>query len=96
MKHVICPIVESFFQDAPEQRHNAVLFRGCVYVAAPRHQDAVNLAFAGMTEMQRHRVCNRIADAKETMLFGTALGDGSSWEWNENQQEVRMKMYGFD
>lgn len=96
MKHVRCPIVASFFEEAPEQRHNAVLFRGRVYIAAPRHMDAINLAFAGMTQMQKHHVCNRIADGKEKMLFGTALGDGSAWQWDEKQQDARMMMYGFD
>lgn len=92
----VCPIVASFFLEAPEQRHNAVLFRGRVYVAAPRHMDAINLAFAGMTQIQKHHVGNRIADGKEKMLFGTALGDGSEWDWDEKQQAPRMVMYGFD
>ncbi len=93
---VVAVEAAAFFAEAPEQRHNAVLFRGRVYVACPRHMDAINLAFAGMTEMQRHRVCNRIADGKEKMLFGTALGDGSGWEWDQKQQAPRMVMYGFD
>jgi hypothetical protein len=93
---VICPIAADFFIYSPEQRHNAVLFRDRVYVAAPRHLDAITLAFKDMTEKQRHRVSNRIADGKEEMLFGTALGDGSDWEWNEEFQRARMTMYGFD
>lgn len=95
-RRVVAPEVAAFFVEAPEQRHNAVLFRGRVYVACPRHMDAINLAFAGMTQIQKHHVSNRIADGKEKMLFGTALGDGSAWEWNEKQQAARMVMYGFD
>lgn len=93
---IVCPIVAGFFSETPEQRHNAILFRNRIYVAAPRHMDAINLAFAGMTQIQRHRVSNRIADGKEKMLFGTALGDGSAWEWDEKYQNARMAMYGFD
>lgn len=77
-------------------RHCAILFRRRVYVADPRHMDCINLAFAGMTQLQKHRVGNRITDGKEKMLFGSALGDGSDWRWNKGQQSVRMSMYGFD
>jgi hypothetical protein len=93
---VICAETAKFFAEDPAMRHMAVMFRNRVYVASPRHLDAINLAFAGMTELQKHRICNRIADGKEKMLFGSALGDGSAWEWDEHQQDVRMKMYGFD
>lgn len=78
------------------ERYNAVLFRRRVYVSAPRHMDAINLAFAGMTDLQANRVSNRIAEGKETMLFGTALGDGSEWEWDKEFQASRMNMYGFE
>lgn len=93
---IVAPEVAAFFAEDTAMRHNAVLFRGRVYVACPRHQDAINLAFAGMTQMQKHRVSNRIADGKEKMLFGTALGDGSAWEWDEECQAIRMLIYGFD
>lgn len=93
---VVSQEVAAFFAEAPEQRHNAVKFRGRVFVACPRHMDAITLAFDGMTDLQKHRVSNRIADGKETMLFGTAFGDGSAWEWHEEYQNARMKMYGFD
>jgi hypothetical protein len=93
---IVAPEVAAFFAEDPAQRHNAILFRGKVYVACPRHMDAINLAFAGMTQMQKRRVCNRIADGKEKMLFGSALGDGSAWEWNEEYQNARMTMYGLD
>lgn len=79
-----------------EPRYTAVLFRGKVYVATPRHMDAINLAFDGMTHQQKRRVANRIADGKEKMLFGSAKYDGTEWEWNEEFQEARMLMYGFD
>lgn len=85
-----------FFLESPELWHTAVLFRGRVYVACPRHLDAINLAFDGMTTHQKHRVSNRIADGRETMLFGSAKGDGSDWEWDEGFQAARMSMYGFD
>lgn len=93
---VVSQEVAAFFAEAPEQRHNAVLFRGRIYVAAPRHMDAINLAFEGMTQIQKHHVSNRIADGKEKMLFGTALGDGTAWAWDEAQQPARMLMYGFE
>ena len=99
VRAVVSKDVATFFAEevgAFDTRYNAVQFRGNVYVAAPRHMDAINLAFAGMTEMQRRRVANRIADGKETMLFGSANGDGSGWEWNEEFQGARMSMYGFD
>lgn len=92
----VCPETAKFFAEDAAQRHNAILFRNRVYVASPRHLDAINLAFAEMTQLQKHRVSLRIADGKETMLFGTALGDGSGWEWNEEYQNARMTMYGFD
>lgn len=93
---VVCTETAKFFAEDPAMRHTAVLFRRRVYVACPRHLDAINLAFAGMTQMQKRHVSNRIADGKETMLFGSALGDGSEWEWSEKDQPARMAMYGFD
>lgn len=96
---VVSGDVAKFFaedKDALATRYTAVKFRGKVYVAAPRHLDAINLAFAGMTLLQKRRVSNRIADSKETMLFGSAKGDGTGWEWNEEFQDARMLMYGFD
>lgn len=96
MKAVVHPDITPWFAENPEMRHTAILFRNRIYVASPRHMDAVNLAFAGMTDLQKHRVSLRIADGKEKMLFGSALGDGSAWEWNEEFQNSRMAMYGFD
>lgn len=77
-------------------RYPAILFRSCLYVATPRHMDAINLAFTGMTQLTKRNVCNRIADGKEKLLFGSAKGDGTEWEWNEEFQNARMSMYGFD
>jgi hypothetical protein len=99
MRAVIDKIVAASFDEdrgAVDVRYTAILFRGKVYVSAPRHLDAINLAFAGMSRHQKWVVGNRIADGKETMLFGSAKGDGSEWEWNEEFQEARMTMYGFD
>lgn len=99
MRAVVSEMVKQFHTEgaqAFEPRYPAVKFRGKVYIATPRHMDAINLAFAGMTQMQKHRVSNRIADGKETMLFGSANGDGTGWEWNEEFQNARLRMYGFD
>lgn len=97
MKHPsVSKDVAEFFAEDSEMRHTAVLFRNRVYVACPRHLDAIRLAFAGMTEIQKHRVSNRIADGKETMLFGSAYGDGGGWEHQGEFQNARMIMYGFD
>lgn len=93
---IVCAITSEFFVDDPAMRHTAILFRNRVYVASPRHMDAINLAFAGMTPIQKRLISNRIANGKEKMLFGSALGDGSVWQWDEKQQSARMKMYGFD
>jgi hypothetical protein len=82
--------------ETPGQRFTAILFRGKIYVATPRHMDCIKLAFEGMTHEQKRRVSNRIADGKENLLFGFALADGSDWEWNEEFQAARMIMYGFD
>ena len=89
----VADFAETEIQD---QRYTAVMFRGRVYVAAPRHLDAINLAFAGMTQHQKYRICNRIADGQEAMLFGSAKSDGSEWEHDAEYQNARMKMYGFD
>lgn len=93
---VVSKEVAAFFAEDPEMVHTAVLFRGRVYVACPRHLDAIRLAFDGMTHLQKRRVSSRIADGKETMLFGSALGDGSEWEHGREFQAARMIMYGFD
>ena len=96
MKAVVSPEVAKFFSENPEQRHTAVRFRGTVYVGCPRHLDALNVAFDGMTRHEKWRVGDRIADGKEELLFGSALGDGSGWEHDAEYQNARLKMYGFD
>lgn len=82
-KPVIHPETAKFFVESPWQVFTAVMFRRRLYVAGPRHMDAIELAFKEMTDMQVHHVSNRIADGKEKMLFGTAMGDGSGWEHDE-------------
>lgn len=99
MRAIVSEQVKEFHTEgaqAFDPRYPAVKFRGRVYVGTPRHMDAINLAFAGMTQLQKRRVSNRIADGKETMLFGSAKGDGAEWEWNEEYQAARMIMYEFD
>lgn len=99
MRAVVSEQVKEFYTEgaqAFDPCYPAVKFRGKVYIATPRHMDAINLAFAGMTHMQKRRVSNRIADGKETMLFGSAKGDGTDWKWNEDTQSARMIMYRFD
>lgn len=73
----------------------AIRFRRKVYVASPRHQDAINVAFAGMTQHQIRRVYDRVADGKEEIVFGFAYNDGSEFEPSESQ-DARKMMYGFD
>lgn len=95
-KPVVSSAAAAFFAETPDMRFTAILFRGQVFVACPRHLDAINLAFDGMTHHTKRRIANRVADGKEAMLFGSAKGDGSEWEWNEEFQGARMLMYGFD
>lgn len=95
MKAVICPITANFFAEDQTQRFTAIIFRNKIYVASPRHLDCINLAFKGMTENAKNNISNRIANGKEKILFGSALGDGSEWEWDKKSQNPRMEMYGF-
>lgn len=78
------------------KRFPAIMFRNRLYVGTPRHKDAIDLAFDGMSHMSRRNVANRIADGKEAMLFGWALEDGTGWEHDAEYQSARMIMYGFD
>jgi hypothetical protein len=73
----------------------AILFRRKVYVGDPRHLDAIKKAFAGMSHHQQRRISNRIADGKESMLFGW-VDEGGEWEPEPEFQEARMIMYGFE
>lgn len=76
-------------------RHPAIKFRGKVYVGYPRHKDAIDKAFSGMSEHMQWRIRNRIIDGKEPIVFGFAKEDGSDW-FEGDSQSVRKSMYGFD
>ena len=98
MRSIVSEKVEELHIEGSQvfrSRYPAVKFRGKLYIAF-HHLDAINLAFVVMTQMQKHRVSNRIADGKEMMLFGSANRDGTEWEWDEEFQDTRMLMYGFD
>src|SRR5687768_633219 len=99
MRVVVSESVKAFAAEdagAIDRIFPAVKSRGKVFVATPRHMDAVNMAFDGMTHQQRRRVSNRIADGKEDILFGWTNADGSDWSPQEEFQKARMIMYGFD
>lgn len=72
----------------------AVKFRRKVYVGRPFHSDAINVAFANMTDTQKFRVYDRVAAGKENIVFGFACEDGSDWVESDSQ-EARKLMYGF-
>lgn len=76
-------------------KHPAIKFRGKVYVGHPRHQDAINVAFTNLTQQQKFRAYNRVADGKEEIIFGFAFLDGDDFEACE-MQDARKIMYGFD
>lgn len=73
----------------------AILFRKKVYVASPRHADAIVIAFSKFTEQQRFRVYDRISESKEEIVFGFACDDGTDFE-ESDYQSARKHMYGFD
>lgn len=75
-------------------RYPAVRLRRKIYVAGPRHQDALNVAFSGMSKHAVHRLHNRVMDGKENIVFGFACEDGSDWHESE-MQDARKLMYGF-
>jgi hypothetical protein len=76
-------------------RHPAVKFRRKVYVAGPRHKDAIDLAFKEMSKLSLRRTYDRISAGKETIIFGYACEDGTDWV-DSDQQGARLRMYGFD
>lgn len=87
MRAIVSETVAKFAAEdkgAIDARYTAVKFRGKVYVATPRHLDAINLAFAGMTHLQKRTVSNWIADGKETMLFGSAKVTALSGNGSKN------------
>jgi hypothetical protein len=73
----------------------AIKFRRKVYVSRPFHQDAINVALKGMSELSVWRVYDRVAEGKESIEFGYAYEDGSEFE-PTTAQEARKRMYGFD
>lgn len=75
-------------------RQPAIKFRGKIYVAGPFHTDAINLAFSEMSEHAKLRAYERVADGKETIIFGFAFSDGSNWIESDSQK-ARKHMYGF-
>lgn len=76
-------------------RHPAVKFRGKVYVGGPYHADAIDVAFAGFTDIGKMRAYTRIAEGREDIVFGYACEDGSDWV-DSKSQAARKRMYGFD
>lgn len=76
-------------------RHPAVKFRRKIYVGHPRHQDAINKAFAGMSKLSVRRAYERVADGKEDIIFGFACEDGTDW-CDSDSQMGRKRLYGFD
>lgn len=73
-------------------RHPAIKFRRKIYVAGPRHQDAINLAYKGMSSHAQRRAEDRVAEGKETIIFGFACEDGSDWI-DSDMQAARIRMY---
>lgn len=79
---------------SPAARMCAIKFRRKIYVGQ-HHQDAINDAFKGMTDLTVRNISNRIADGKEEMIFGYAYDDGSDFVVSDSQ-EGRKIMYGFE
>lgn len=77
------------------------MFRGKIFVsdvdtdAMTYHQNAINKAFAGMSDHTANRTRWRIMDGKEDIIFGFALEDGSDWV-DSSSQLGRKEMYGFN
>ena len=97
MKCIVDNIIKDHIEENfPNQRFPAVKFRRILYISAPRHADAINLAFKNMSDLTVRHISNMIADGKENMLFGWAKADGSEWEHDKEYQDARMTMYGFE
>lgn len=79
---------------SPAGRIKAIMFRRKVYVGEI-HKDAINMAFAGMTNLTIRNISDKICDGKEDLIFGYAFPDGSGWEISDCQ-EGRKIMYGFE
>lgn len=96
MRVILSPELDDNRATEPRGRlYTAVLFRGTIYVATPRHMDALNLIFEGMSEHTQHRLHLRIAERKEPLVFGHSMIDGSHWQ-PVDCNEARMTMYGFE
>ncbi len=78
-----------------EMKFPAVLWRRRVYVGRPRHQDAINAAFAKLSNLQKRKAYDRVADGKENIIFGFAFHDGEDFKPSD-MQDARKRMYGFD
>lgn len=78
----------------------AVLFRRKVYVAplehdaSSHHMAAMNVAFAGMSDLTVRRIYDRVEAGKENIVFGYAFEDGSEFV-PTGLQDGRKRMYGF-
>ena len=79
---------------SPAARKCAVKFRRKIYVGL-HHKDAINLAFSGMSDMTVRHISDKIADGKESLIFGYAYEDGSGFVISDSQ-EGRKIMYGFE
>lgn len=79
---------------SPASRIKAVIFRRKVYVGET-HKDAIDAAFAGMSDLTVRNIAYKIGDGKEDLIFGYAYPDGSGWEVSDSQ-EGRKIMYGFE
>lgn len=79
---------------SPSGRKCAIKFRRKIYVG-PHHKDAIDLAFAGMTDLSVSNISDRIADGKEELIFGYAHENGSDFVISDSQ-EGRKIMYGFE
>lgn len=83
-----------FLEQLKALKQPAILFRRKIYVAGPSHKDAIDAAFAGISQHQVHRIYNRVMDGKVDIVFGFALDDGSEFEAS-SMQSARKLMYGF-
>lgn len=79
---------------SPAGRLKAVKFRRKIYVGET-HKDAIDLAFAGMSDLTVRNIAHKIGDGKEELIFGYAYPDGSDFIISDSQ-EGRKIIYGFE
>lgn len=79
---------------SPAGRLKAIMFRRKIYVGE-NHKDAIDLAFASMSDLTVRNLCDKIAANKEALVFGYAYADGSDFVISDSQ-EARKIMYGFE